>query len=72
MPAFIKTESCRLYFSLSDLNSFSNISAVQVAVRKQNTNKSALNADSYPTGIISYSTRNTKRAASNFLVKKDE
>lgn len=52
MPAFIYTEPCRVYFSISDYNSISDIntSAVQVSIRYQKTNRNAL-ASSYPSGI---------------------
>lgn len=51
MPAFIKTEGCRIYFSLSSFNSEKDIANVQVIVRSQNTNLSALNPTNYPSEI---------------------
>lgn len=54
MPAFIYTESCRIYFSISNYNSPSDFKAgapVQVSVRYQKTNQNALNASNYPSGI---------------------
>lgn len=51
MPAFIKNEGCRIYFSLSPYNSEKDIANVQVIVRNQNTNLSALNPTNYPSEI---------------------
>jgi hypothetical protein len=51
MPAFIRTNSCKIYFSLSKFNDVSDIKNVQVVVNNQKTNLSALNGTSYPSGI---------------------
>lgn len=51
MPAFVRTTSCKIYFSLSTYNSIKDIKNVQVVVSNQNTNLSVLNIDKYPTGI---------------------
>lgn len=50
MPAFVKDKGCRVYFSLSQYNSFEDIANVQVSVVNQNTNMSALST-LHPTGI---------------------
>ena len=51
MPAFLVNETCRVYFSLSQYNSFSDIANVQVTLRNQNTNESMLNSTAYPSEI---------------------
>lgn len=59
MPAFIYTGTCRVYFALSKYNSINSlyhidantVGAVQVSVRKQKTNISALNPSVYPSDI---------------------
>lgn len=61
MPAFLYTGSCRIYFALSDYNSINSlhhrtgqpsvIDCVQISVRKQTTNQSALSQVNYPSGI---------------------
>ena len=53
MPAFVKDQDCRVYFSLSSFNSQSQIQSdcVQVTVRYQNNNKSALSTSLYPSQI---------------------
>lgn len=51
MPAFLRTQSCRIYFSLSAYNSISEIANAQISVTNQNTNLSALNASTYPAEI---------------------
>ena len=57
MPAFIYTNKCRIYFSLSPYNNISEIyhkaddtaaDAVQVTVRSQKTNRNILNKTLYP------------------------
>ena len=61
MPAFIYTNKCRIYFSLSPYNSLSDIyhkeddtaaDAVQVTVRSQRTNRNILNKTLYPSQIM--------------------
>lgn len=60
MPAFItdfqatNASVCRVYFSLSSYNSIEDINryAVQVTVTNQNSNVTALNLTSYPSGIM--------------------
>ncbi len=42
MPAFLNTEDCKLYFSLSPYNNFSDIKYAQVSIVYQNSNLSAL------------------------------
>lgn len=51
MPSFIRTQSCKIYFNLSNFNSIADIKNVQVTIVNQNTNYTALNTDKYPTGI---------------------
>lgn len=51
MPAFVRTKSCRIYFSLSVYNSAADIKNVQISVVNQRTNASALKTSSYPSGI---------------------
>lgn len=50
-PAFVRTKSCKIYFSLSVYNSATDIKNVQVSVVNQKTNASALRTDLYPSGI---------------------
>lgn len=60
MPAFVKEEGCRIYFSISQYNSLiqmyhgnsSNVQAVQVVIKSQKTNKSVLNSESFPNEIM--------------------
>lgn len=42
MPAFINTGNCKVYFSLSSYNNFSDIKYAQVSIVYQNSNLSAL------------------------------
>lgn len=52
MPSFIRSDVCRVYFSLSDFNKFDDVkNNVQVIVNDKNTNQSVLNPDVYPAGI---------------------
>lgn len=57
-PAFliksgnIVKDTCRIYFSISLYNSFSDIANAQVAISYQNNNKSALNEKLYPCAIM--------------------
>ena len=51
MPAFIRTETCKVYFSLSIYNSKSDIVNAQVVINNQSNNHSAFNSRTYPTGI---------------------
>ena len=51
MPAFIYTEGVRVYFSLSSYNTQADIKHVQVTVRYQTTNQSALNKSMYANAI---------------------
>ena len=58
MPAFLvgsespEENTCRVYFSLSLFNAITEIENVQVTVRNQVTNKSALNATKYPSEVM--------------------
>lgn len=59
MPAFLRLQTCRVYFSISIYNALSdlyhdqdgNINGVQIIVQNQKTNRSALNQVVYPSGI---------------------
>ena len=50
-PAFIRTKSCKIYFSLSMYNSAADIKNVQIFLVNQRTNASALKTSTYPSGI---------------------
>lgn len=50
-PAFVKTNTCKIYFSLSSFNSLDEIKHVQITVVNQNTNQSILNPSMFPLGI---------------------
>ena len=58
MPAFLvgseiaEKNICRIYFSLSMFNSLNQIKNVQVSLRNQSTNLSALNPKLYPSEIM--------------------
>ena len=58
MPAFLinsptaSKNICRVYFSLSQFNTVSQIKNVQIAVRNSSTNLSALNSNKYPSEIM--------------------
>lgn len=51
MPAFLYTESCKIYFSLSPYNSFNDIKYAQVVLTYQNSNLTAFNSKHYPNEI---------------------
>ena len=51
MPAFLRKNSCRIYFSLPSYNSFKDITNVQISLINQKTNAYALRSDTYPAGI---------------------
>ena len=51
IPAFIRTKSCKIYFSLSMYNSAADIKNVQISLVNQRTNASALKTSTYPSGI---------------------
>ena len=58
MPAFLinsgdnEKDICKVYFSLSQYNSFDEIENAQVSVRNQNTNTSVLNTSKYPCEVM--------------------
>ena len=58
MPAFLidsgdaEKDICKVYFSISQYNSFSDIVNAQVSVRNQNTNISVLNPLKYPCEVM--------------------
>jgi hypothetical protein len=51
LPSFIRTQSCKIYFSLSAYNTISDIKNIQISVVNQKTNVSALKPSLYPSGI---------------------
>ena len=51
MPAFIRTQTCRIYFSFPIYNSKNDIKSIQLSLINQKTNTSALRSDLYPSGI---------------------
>ena len=51
IPAFIRTKTCRVYFSLSVYTAASDIKNVQVSLINQKTNLSALKRSLYPAEI---------------------
>ena len=51
LPSFIRTKTCRIYFSLSNYNSATDIKNVQISLINQKTNQSAFNSTNYPSGI---------------------
>ena len=51
IPSFIRTSTCKLYFSLSIYNVISDIKKVQISLTNQRTNLSALKNSLYPSGI---------------------
>ena len=53
MPAFVKENGCRVYFSISSYNSLAEIkNKVQVSVQNQKTNQSVLLEELYPSGVM--------------------
>lgn len=51
LAAFIRTQTCRIYFSLSIYNEATDIRNVQISLINQATNASILNPTKYPSGI---------------------
>ena len=51
LPSFIRTKTCRIYFSLSNYNSATDIKNVQISLINQRTNQSAFDTIKYPSGI---------------------
>lgn len=51
MPAFIRTQTCRIYFSLSRYNDIKEIMNAQIIVSNQSTNASVLDSAIYPAGV---------------------
>jgi hypothetical protein len=52
MPAFVRTNSCKIYFSLPVFNSLKDIEHnIQLSIVNQKTNQSALDITKYPSGI---------------------
>jgi hypothetical protein len=82
VPAFVKTGDnsggCKIYFSLSNYNSLSEIltNLVQVSIQSQNTNYSAVNTEKYPAGIINTSIQEDSHRTTDdkyyVLIKQDD
>ena len=51
IPSFIRTSTCKIYFSISGYNSPTDISNVQISLINIETNNSALKESLYPSGI---------------------
>lgn len=49
--SFVRTQNCRIYFSLSQYNNIDDIKNVQISLVNQKTNASALNPTKYPSAI---------------------
>lgn len=49
--AFVRTRTCKIYFSLSIYNSANSIANVQISLINQKTNQSGLKVATYPSGI---------------------
>lgn len=69
--AFLTTETCRVYFSLSIYNSFSEINKnAQVTVSNQQTNKSVLAQTKYPNEIkLCEVKRDAARASDQYYIE---
>lgn len=52
MPAFVYNTTVKVYFGLSEFNSFSEIANAQITVTNQNTNLSVLDKAKYPSEIM--------------------
>lgn len=52
MPAFVKTQSCRVYFALSQYMNKEDIKGIHVTVRDQYMNLSALDPVKYPSEMM--------------------
>lgn len=81
IPAFSKSNGCRIYFSLSAYNSLDQFARrpdsagvadlVQVSIQNQNTNYSALNLNKYPSGImdtVMYQDKNRKTEDRYYII----
>ena len=69
--AFLTTETCRIYFSLSIYNSFNEINKnAQVTVSNQQTNKSVLSGTKYPNEIkLCEVKRDAARASDQYYIE---
>ena len=69
--AFLATETCRIYFSLSIYNSFNEINKnAQVTVSNQQTNKSVLSGTKYPNEIkLCEVKRDAARASDQYYIE---
>lgn len=66
MPAFVKTESCRIYFQLATVNSIDEIFNLQVSITSQSSNQTALNLSRYPSEIMIVEKTRIKEAGSGY------
>ena len=71
MPAFLITEPCKIYFSLSEFNSLEDIKNAQVTVSSQLTNTSLLSPDLYPSQvkIVPIETDTERTTTDRYFVK---
>lgn len=74
MPAFIYTEGCRIYFSISQYNNLEDLHEtvpVQVTVQDQKTNQSILDQAKYPSGIMltDFEIDNTKTGQDKYYIE---
>ena len=75
MPAFVVSNigagTCRVYFSISEYNSLSDIKNAQITVSNQNTNLSVLDITKYPSEIMlkSIQTDNTKTTPDKYYIE---
>lgn len=51
IPSFVRTSTCKIYFSISEYNSFTDILNVQISLIDIETNTSAFDSSLYPVGI---------------------
>lgn len=51
IPSFIRTSTCKIYFSISEYNSFTDILNVQISLIDIETNTSAFDSSLYPADI---------------------
>ena len=75
MPAFVVSNvgagTCRVYFSISEYNSLSDIKNAQITISNQNTNLSVLDLTKYPSEIMlkNIQTDNTKTTPDKYYIE---
>lgn len=74
MPAFVINNGagiCRVYFSISEYNSLSDIKNAQISIVNQYTNISVLDTTQYPSGIMlqAIKTDNTKTTNDKYYIE---